>query len=154
MSGLRGTVQERMLRYISPEPNSGCWLWTGSTTVLGYGQIGAGGRYGKPLMAHRVSYEMHIGPIPKGLELDHLCRVPCCVNPKHLSPVTHAENLRRGTCGGDTWGKMQRAKTHCARGHLFDAGNTITHGVRKYRKCRICMRAARARWCAANKRKP
>ena len=67
-----------------------CWLWTAST-LNGYGQIKAGGRFGKILLAHRVAYEMLVGPIPEGLQLDHLCRVTLCVNPKHLEPVLFFE---------------------------------------------------------------
>lgn len=71
-----------------------CWLWTGTIALNGYGLIY---RQGGPLVgAHRLAYEVHVGPIPKGYELDHLCRVRRCVNPAHLEPVTHSENVRRG----------------------------------------------------------
>jgi hypothetical protein len=71
-----------------------CWLWTGTIANNGYGHIY---REGGPLMtAHRLSYEVHVGPIPDGLTIDHLCRVRHCVNPDHLEPVTVAENNRRG----------------------------------------------------------
>lgn len=77
----------------------GCWEWLATRTSNGYGQFWAG-RYsatGQPLLdsAHRVVYEALVGPIPAGLELDHLCRNAGCVNPAHLEPVTHAENVRR-----------------------------------------------------------
>lgn len=68
-----------------------CWPWLAST-VHGYGQIN---RDGRPRMAHRVAYELLVGPIPEGLDLDHLCRTHCCVNPAHLEPVTRGENVRR-----------------------------------------------------------
>ena len=74
------------------EPNSGCWLWAGADNGEGYGKFR--GKY-----AHRLSYERHKGPIPDGLHLDHLCRMPCCINPDHLEPVTNAENARRGMAG-------------------------------------------------------
>ena len=73
-----------------------CWPWLAATDGRGYGRIGRG-RAGTGMMpAHRVWYEHLIGPIPKGLVTDHLCRNPICVNPLHLEPVTHAENVRRG----------------------------------------------------------
>ncbi len=76
---------------IMPEPNSGCWFWLGALS-RGYGSL-------KNARAHRVAYEMTIGPIPEGLVIDHLCRVTSCVNPDHLEAVTQAENVRRGlTC--------------------------------------------------------
>jgi len=69
---------------------NGCWIWKYSVcSITGYGK-GAG------RLAHRVSYERHVGPIPEGLELDHLCGVRVCINPEHLEPVTHLENARRG----------------------------------------------------------
>lgn len=74
------------------EPNSGCWLWAGADNGDGYGKFR--GEY-----AHRLSYKRHKGPIPDGMHLDHLCRVPCCVNPDHLEPVTNKENARRGRAG-------------------------------------------------------
>ena len=69
-----------------------CWRWTGTRDRSGYGQMKYQGR--RP-GAHRVSYELFVGPVPEGLELDHLCRSPECVRPDHLEPVTHAENMRR-----------------------------------------------------------
>lgn len=76
-------------------PN-GCWEWTGSRTPVPRGSRGPGGygRWGKRL-AHRVIYEMCVGPIPRGLTLDHKCRMHACVNWAHLEPVTQAENNRR-----------------------------------------------------------
>lgn len=70
-----------------------CWLWTGTTVHGGYGQA----RWnGEPHQAHRLVYELTVGPIPDGLMLDHLCRVRHCVNPAHLEPVTSHENILRG----------------------------------------------------------
>ncbi|HEY8766071.1 MAG TPA: HNH endonuclease signature motif containing protein [Dehalococcoidia bacterium] len=73
----------------------GCWPWTGVIHPLGYGHVNIPGTR-NPQMAHRASYEFFVGPIPDGLELDHLCRNRGCVNPSHLEPVTHLENVRRG----------------------------------------------------------
>jgi HNH endonuclease len=81
-------VQERFWEKV--EQGEGCWLWTGAID-RGYGQFVWNGRK----RAHRVAYELIIGPIPEGLELDHLCRNKSCVRPEHLEPVTKAENIRR-----------------------------------------------------------
>lgn len=123
------------MRRVSPEPNSGCWLWLGVLTKSGYGRVYSGGSL---KMAHRVSFEMHVGEIPAGLDLDHLCRVRCCVNPEHLEPVTRKENIRRGVGVG----KANKAKLCCPRGHLYDSANTEieSHG---WRRCRACIRERR-----------
>lgn len=118
----------------------GCWEWIGFHDRLGYARIQVG-RSG--WMAHRIAYETFIGPIPDGLELDHLCRNRGCVNPTHLEPVTHLENMRRG---------LHANKTQCPRGHPYDAENTLHRDGRRW--CRICVRAnanrrARARRMAA-----
>jgi len=71
---------------------SGCLLWLGRRNQWGYGMVAYNHtRY----VAHRMAYELHVGPVPDGLELDHLCRNPSCVNPLHLEPVTHSENMKR-----------------------------------------------------------
>ena len=73
-----------------------CWLWTGALSDRGYGAFRIGGRSGKTVRAHRWAFEDANGPIPEGLEPDHLCRVRACVRPDHQEAVTHRENLRRG----------------------------------------------------------
>lgn len=120
-----------------------CWLWRGCTQAPGYGRFRV-----EPatVYAHRYAYEQMVGPIPDGMVLDHLCRVPACVNPLHLEPVTQAENVRRGSKNG------MQSRTHCANGHPFDAANTIADG-RSGRVCRACKndrsRAHKARKRAA-----
>jgi len=83
--------------------------------------------------AHRFGYELLVGPIPTGLTLDHLCRVRTCVNPAHLEPVSIGENVLRG----DTRPAANLKKTHCPRGHAYDAANTyIARGGERH--CRTC----------------
>ncbi len=122
-------MADRLEEKIERVTESGCWIWIGSMFSKGYGQIW---REGKLKYAHRVSYEIHVGQIPEGLELDHLCRNRCCVNPSHLEPVTHKENLRRG------FGLMARQsrQTHCLRGHEFSEENT--HRYKTRRVCKKC----------------
>ena len=74
--------------------NNGCWIWNSAKDGKGYGIFCLG--YRVSVRAHRISYQIFVGPIPPGLQLDHLCRVRNCVNPKHLQPVTGIENYRRG----------------------------------------------------------
>lgn len=114
-----------------PEPNSGCWLWDAAVDGKGYGEISAGRRGQSPLRAHRVIYEHLVGPIPDGMDLDHLCRVPICVNPDHLEPVTRAENLRRGL--------KRQPGTHCQVGHIW-ADGALYISPKGKRHCRICQR--------------
>ena len=109
-----------------------CHLWTAGLDADGYGRFGLNGRNRK---AHVVSYEIQVGPIPSGLEPDHLCRVRRCVNDAHLEPVTRAENMRRGD-GPALLRARQLAKTHCPQGHPYIGENLIVrHGQRS---CRIC----------------
>lgn len=120
-----------------PEPNSGCWLWLGEIDRKGYGQINLGNATSgkrKRRMAHAVAYELHCTPIPRGLELDHLCRNTLCVNPDHLEPVTHKENVRRGMAHGAI---VARTNT-CMRGHALTDSNTYwSRGRRWCRACRV-----------------
>jgi|ERR1035437_6160 hypothetical protein len=110
----------------------GCWLWVAAKDRGGYGVV----RFnGKACRAHRVMYELLIGPIPDGLVIDHLCKVRACVNPVHMEPVTIAENTFRGTI------YIRKAEwaasiTHCPFGHPYDESNTDyqPHG----RRCRQC----------------
>jgi hypothetical protein len=85
---------ERYWKKVSPEPNSGCWLWEGVTNQAGYGRIYVSTHRAR--VAHCVAYEIDRGAIPRGMQLDHVCRVRCCCNPDHLEPVTQQENMRRG----------------------------------------------------------
>lgn len=118
-----------------------CWIWTGSTTRGGYGQHWNGIKQRK---THAMGYELLVGPIPPGLELDHLCRVRVCCNPQHLEPVTGLVNQARG----HTVIARNLAKVACDNGHGFTPGNTYLDksGNRNCRTCRTeAMRRYRAR---------
>jgi HNH endonuclease len=90
----REPAEKRFLGLISPEPNTGCWLWSGHTNRKGYAEFNFGGS-GNNGLAHRWAHEHFVGPIPEGHTIDHLCRMRSCVNPGHLEAVIHAENIRR-----------------------------------------------------------
>jgi hypothetical protein len=113
-----------------------CWLWAAGRTTLGYGMFWDGKRV---VCAHRFAYELLVGPVEPGRELDHTCRVPSCVNPKHLEPVTHRVNVGRGEAGAKS-AAQQRAKTHCPRGHEYTGENTYTNPSTGARHCRACRR--------------
>lgn len=102
----------------------GCWTWNGGTTVHGYGQMSVNYR---KVLAHRFAYELLVAPIPAGMEIDHLCRVRRCVNPRHMEPVTHAENMAR-----------QVPRSHCPQGHEMTEANTVRRADTGYRMCRQC----------------
>lgn len=118
-------------KYI-PDPNSGCWIWIGACSTAGYAQI----KLERNQYAYRASYEHYIGSIPNGLHMDHLCRVHCCVNPRHVEPVTCKENVRRGKASEAT--KLRALTiTHCPQGHPY-AGNNLYSGPKGRRGCRAC----------------
>ena len=111
-----------------------CWEWKAGKDPKGYGLIFNKGRhYG----AHRISYQIHKGEIPDGLQIDHLCRNPSCVNPEHLEAVTQKENLMRGETGCHK-NHFNGKKLICKNGHSFSRDNVIYYKNR--RKCRECGR--------------
>lgn len=149
------TLQDRLLsRIVVAE--SGCWLWTGCLSS-GYGRIGiAGSDTG---YAHRVSYELFVGPIPEGMVVDHTCHnaTDClggkscvhrrCVNPAHLECVTQGDNIRRSPQRG---GKFRGRMTHCHQGHEFTPDNTriSSSGARV---CRACCNARARKYQSARR---
>ena len=134
-------LPDRIEAKIERIPFSGCWIWTGAT-LRGYGRISL---KGENRIAHRVIYEFLRGPIPLP-ELDHLCRVRCCVNPDHLEPVTKRENRMRGF--GVFATNARAAK--CRNGHDYDL--IVSHPSEPpHRRCSICIaqwrKTAYARYC-------
>jgi hypothetical protein len=113
--------------------SGGCWLWRGPVHRNGYASFNLGGHQGKKVLAHRWAYENFIGPVPKQLDLDHLCRVRHCVNPEHLEAVTRRVNLLRG----ETIPAAHAHKTYCINGHEFTKTNTYrkANGTRQCRAC-------------------
>jgi hypothetical protein len=132
---------EKIQKRLAIDASTGCWNWTGFKTTLGYGRIHlyVNGKSRKTL-AHRFAYETYIGPIPDSLPLDHLCRNPSCVNPDHLEPVTHKENILRGI----GWGATNARKTLCSRGHSLSGPNLKLIGNR--RDCRKCCSIRTIKW--------
>lgn len=131
-----GKRRDYLTSYIEQD---GCWIYTGSISPNGYGTI-----LGRA--AHRYFYTHLVGPIPDGMQIDHLCRVTACVNPAHLEPVTPLENARR---------RPDVGKTHCIRGHALSGDNvvwTMTGRKRALRpSCRTCQIEAKRRYRARQK---
>ena len=121
------TVRDRFMEKVAL--GNQCWFWLGAKTSLGYGTIRSNGRTD---LAHRVSFELFRGPIPLGMELDHLCRVRNCVHPYHLEIVTSAENTRRGFAPSTVVAR----RGICQRGHALTAENT-TKGKRRCKTCQL-----------------
>lgn len=133
----------------SPEPTSGCWLWEGGSK----GSNGYGGVWyeGRNHYAHRIAVLLSGRQIPPGIQVDHLCRVRCCINPAHLDLVTNQENARRGETGVRS-AALRRAVPHCTHGHPYDEANTA-YTKAGYRKCRACDRLqAKARYHSSKRK--
>lgn len=137
----------RFFSYVKIRPD--CWLWIGPKRAYRYGKFFFRGKH---LAAHRFMYELCHGEIPLGLIICHTCDVPLCVNPKHLYAGTQKDNMRDCIERKRNWNIQ---KSHCRRGHPFNADNTRI-SVRKngntYRNCRICVKNLRQEKAAASRR--
>ncbi len=131
------TDRERFFRKIKKIEN-GCWVWQGAKTWGGYSQFKVGSRADdsrRLIPTHRWAYEEFIGPIPKGLQIDHLCRNRACVNPDHLDVVTLRENVQRG---------QEHTKLYCTNGHPLFGDNLYLS--KRQRHCRICQKRRLIEW--------
>lgn len=111
-----------------------CWVWLKNACAKGYGGFTL--YPGKSVRPYRYCYVLLVGPVPDGLELDHLCRNRACCNPAHLEPVTHRENVLRG----EGLAAKQARQTHCIHGHPFSGSNLIFQ--KSGRACRACHNAS------------
>lgn len=127
-------ARERFLRQ-TRITESGCVEWTGFLDRDGYGQFRPGGRESSKVRAHRWAYEHFVGPIPEGMQLDHLCRNRACVSAAHLEAVTPRENTMRGVGPAS----LNARKTRCSKGHALSSDNTYTYGARRI--CKTCKAA-------------
>jgi hypothetical protein len=124
VGGLRLLIDRLRAKLVTVDD---CWEFAGCRIDGGYGRIRDDD--GRLMLAHVAMYEAIVGPVPGGLELDHLCRNPPCCRPDHLEPVTHAENVRRGESLTNT----NAAKEACPKGHPYD---WVDGGARRCRQCR------------------
>lgn len=141
-SSIAGMLPRHVEHFWRQVDRSGCccWLWTGHLN-LGYGRFKyrLGPNDCRSSQAHRVAYELLVGPIPEGLHLDHLCRVRNCVNPAHLEPVTPAENTHRSL-------RSRGAEIDkCINGHEKTPENTYVAPKTGAKACRICRREVNRR---------
>lgn len=129
-----------------------CWNWLACRNQDGYGAFGIGSRADgtrRIIGAHRWAYEFAIGPIPDGMEIDHICHTRYCVRPDHLQVVTPVMNKKLAEF--DHLGQWQKSKTHCPSGHPYDEANTHI-GTKGERKCRTCNRLRAIKWRANQRR--
>lgn len=162
-------IEERFASKHTVNQSTGCWEWQGSKNYKGYGYLWGGASVGKKLAAHRVSYEIYLGPIRDGMVVGHTCDNPSCVNPEHLQIMSYQENMEdkisKGRAGGNGWGFRRTGVVygsqirHPSRKELFMdmvaenengcwiwQGSTNEHGYGVTSLCGKQERAHRAAW--------
>lgn len=138
MAPVRRPLAERFWEKVEQRDPRECWPWRGALTPKGYGQITEGGHAGRRLVAHRLAYELVIGPIPDGHDIDHHCENKACCNPAHLEPVTRQDNMLR----------FHGQRTHCRYGHALDGvtkAKTPAGRPTQHRYCKACHRERQRR---------
>lgn len=130
----RPSYEEMYRAKIRVNEATGCWEWTGLMNGTGYGSHAG-------TCAHRFSWSLKNGPIPKGMQIDHLCRNRACSNPDHLELVTAQENNRRSNSAS----ARNHEKTHCPAGHPYEGDNLYVRPDGK-RDCKACKQIAQDRW--------
>ncbi len=137
------TARERFDALSERKDPEACWPWKGSIAGGGYGMFWFEGRM---VLAHRWAF-LQGREIPEGTELDHLCRNRACVNPGHLEPVTHMENIDRGR-------RKRRVQNRCGKcGREVEGENAIwalhntARGKKRYAQCRDCRNRLRRKQC-------
>ena len=118
---------ERALRRVDRSDPAACWVWSGAMDGQGYGHLRAGPAGAGFVRAHIAAYEHGFGKVPDGLELDHLCRNKLCINPAHLEPVTHAENLRRAGIARNDRGQFAKKEPVYCLNFQGSKGNSLVY---------------------------
>lgn len=139
----RRPPQERFWEKV--DKSGSCWLWTAGK-AYGYGSFRVDGR---SRGAHVLAYEWLVGPVPVGLQIDHLCRNRACVNPEHMEAVPQSVNILRG----ESPPALNAEKTHCVHGHLLAGSNLYVHPRTGYRSCVLCREAADLRYFEQRRQK-
>ena len=137
----RDRIKSQLMEYVHIEPYSGCWIYSGAWSARGYGRKAVRQSNGKTCnrLAHRISFELFRGEVPKGMALDHLCRTRCCVNPSHLEPVTSRENSIRGI--GPQVNRLRLISiTRCKFGHEYTPENTFVQKFKSGKTGRQCIK--------------